>query len=81
MTQWLGALVALPEDLGWIPAPKWWLTNTCNGRSRGPDALFWPPQHAHSCTAQIHEHLHAHTKKSFSKQAQTFSSTLESFST
>ena len=64
MTRLLGALVALPEDVGWIPAPKWWLTNTCNRRLRGPDALFWPPQHAHSAAQQNCTSMCMHTQKS-----------------
>lgn len=35
------ALAALPEELGSIPAPTWWLTTTCHSSSTGPDALFW----------------------------------------
>lgn len=39
MFQWLIALTAFAEDLGWYPEP---LTTTCNSRFRESYALFWP---------------------------------------
>lgn len=41
--QWLGALVALADDLGLIPASPQWLTTTCHSYPRGSDVLFRPP--------------------------------------
>jgi hypothetical protein len=43
MAQWLRALAALPEDLGWIPSTHMVATTICSSSSRGSDALFWPP--------------------------------------
>lgn len=32
-----------PEDPGWFLIPEWQLTISCNCRSRGSNAPFWPP--------------------------------------
>lgn len=59
-TQQLRTLAALVEDLGWVPAPTWWLTTICTARSRVPYALIWlyltHKMHIHSCKKNTHKH-------------------------
>lgn len=36
-------LALLPEELGSVPNPTWWLSRICNSSSMGSDGLLWPP--------------------------------------
>ena len=58
MAQWLGALAALAEDSGLVPAPTWQLTTVWNSSSN--ESIFWPPL---ACGAQTYTELDANANK------------------
>lgn len=63
MAQQLRTLVSLAEDKVWFLPPFWWLTTSCNSRSREPDALFCPLKGLSAYDAQTSMQANTHTKK------------------
>lgn len=55
MTEWLGVLATLAEDLALVPRTHIkWLPTVCDSSSLGSTVLFWPQGLLHCCGAPKH---------------------------
>jgi hypothetical protein len=64
--EWLGALVALPDNPVWFPASTQWRTTIYNSSSRGSDVLFRSPGTAFTWYGDIYvqaKQPYTHTTK------------------
>lgn len=61
------------EDLGWFLIPKWQLTISCNCRSKGSNALFWPPLTSGMHAVYNADRIPIHIKKIKIRWSQIFS--------